>query len=104
MATRAQEVTFAIDVDGVEPNAVTVDGLAQLQLAARRIGSRVVLRNASEELLELVTFMGLAEILVDERGSLGIEPGRQAEEREEGRRVQEERQLDDPAARDLEHL
>jgi hypothetical protein len=104
MATRAQEVTFAIDVDGVEPNAVTVDALAQLQLAARRIGGRVVLRNASQELLELVTFMGLAGILVDDRRALRLEPSRQSEEREERRRVQEERQLDDPAVRDLKHL
>ena len=55
-------LTFAIDVcDGAElPDAVTVDALARLQLAARRLSCRLVLRNASPELLELVAFMGLA--------------------------------------------
>ena len=51
------------DVRGVEPDAVTVDALARLQLAARRHGCRVRLRNASVELLELVRFMGLADVL-----------------------------------------
>jgi hypothetical protein len=51
------------DVRGVEPDAVTVDALARLQLAARRHGCRVRLRHASPELLELVRFMGLADVL-----------------------------------------
>jgi ABC-type transporter Mla MlaB component len=53
------------DVSGVEPDAVTVDALARLQLAARRRGCRVLLRNASPELLELVAFMGLRDVLPD---------------------------------------
>jgi ABC-type transporter Mla MlaB component len=53
------------DVHGVEPDAVTVDALCRLQLAARRYGCRVRLRHASDELLELVAFMGLSEILAD---------------------------------------
>jgi ABC-type transporter Mla MlaB component len=53
------------DVRGVEPDAVTVDALARLQLAARRRGCRVRLRNASPALLDLVTFMGLTEVLTD---------------------------------------
>ena len=48
---------------GVEPDAVAVDAVARLQLAARRHGSRVRLRNASKELLELVAFVGLADVL-----------------------------------------
>ena len=51
------------DVSGVEPDAVTADALARLQLAARRHGCRVRLRNASSELLELVAFMGLSDVL-----------------------------------------
>ena len=55
---------FALcDVSGVEPDAVTVDALARLHLAARRHGCRVQLRNASNELRELVAFMGLTEVL-----------------------------------------
>ena len=51
------------DVQGVEPDAVTVDALARLQLAARRAGCCVRLRNASDELLELVALMGLSDVL-----------------------------------------
>ncbi len=51
------------DVGGVEPDAVTVDALARLQLAARRHGCQVRLRGASSELLELVAFMGLSNVL-----------------------------------------
>jgi ABC-type transporter Mla MlaB component len=51
------------DVAGVEPDAVTVDALARLQLAARRRGCQVRLRGASSELLELVDFMGLKNVL-----------------------------------------
>jgi ABC-type transporter Mla MlaB component len=51
------------DVRGVEPDAVTVDALARLQLAARRHRCRVILRNASAELLDLVAFVGLEDVL-----------------------------------------
>jgi ABC-type transporter Mla MlaB component len=51
------------DVHGVEADGVTVEALARLQLAARRHGCRVLLRNASQELLELVAFMGLRDVL-----------------------------------------
>jgi ABC-type transporter Mla MlaB component len=53
------------DVGWVEPNAVTIDALARLQLAARRHGCRVRLRNASIELRELVAFMGLNDVLAE---------------------------------------
>jgi hypothetical protein len=51
------------DVCGVAPDAVTVDALARLQLAARRTGCQVRLRNASDELLDLVSFLGLEDVL-----------------------------------------
>jgi len=53
------------DVTGVDPDAVTVDALARLQLAAQRHGCQVRLRNGSGELLELLTFMGLRDVLPD---------------------------------------
>jgi ABC-type transporter Mla MlaB component len=53
------------DVSGIEPDAVTVDALARLQLAARRSGCQVRLRNASRGLRELVAFMGLRDVLPD---------------------------------------
>ena len=52
-------------VDGVDADAVTVDALARLQLAARRHRCQVRLRGASDELLELVAFMGLSDVLPD---------------------------------------
>ena len=55
--------TAFCDVRGVEPDAVMVDALARLQLGASRHGCRVHLRNASDELLELVAFMGLEDVL-----------------------------------------
>jgi ABC-type transporter Mla MlaB component len=55
------------DVAGVEPNAVTVDALARLQVAASRRGCRVHLENASDALRELVAFMGLEDVLVEVR-------------------------------------
>ena len=51
------------DVRGVEPDAVTVDALARLQLAAHRDGRKVRLQNASPQLLELVEFMALDDVL-----------------------------------------
>ena len=58
------EVAYC-EVDGIQPDAVTVDALARLQLAARRCACRVRLRGASKELRELVAFMGLADVLTD---------------------------------------
>ena len=51
------------DVTGIDPDAVTVDALARLQLAAQRLGRRVQLGNASDDLLELVAFMGLEDVV-----------------------------------------
>lgn len=53
------------DVGGVAADAVTVDALARLQLAARAHGCVVRLRNPSPELRELVAFMGLADVLAE---------------------------------------
>jgi ABC-type transporter Mla MlaB component len=53
------------DVRGVVADAVAVDALARLQLAARRHGCQVRLRHASSELLELLAFMGLRDVLPD---------------------------------------
>jgi ABC-type transporter Mla MlaB component len=50
------------DVRGVGPDAVTADALARLQLAARRYGCRVRLHRASNDLLDLVAFMGLSDV------------------------------------------
>lgn len=51
------------DVRGVEADAVAVDALARMQLAARRNGCAVQLSGCSEPLRELVAFMGLRDVL-----------------------------------------
>jgi ABC-type transporter Mla MlaB component len=51
------------DVRGLEPDAVTVDALCRLQVAARRHRCQVRLRHVSSELRELVAFMGLRDVL-----------------------------------------
>jgi hypothetical protein len=51
------------DVTGVQATAATVDALARLALGLKRQGARLQLRHASTELVELIAFMGLAEVL-----------------------------------------
>jgi anti-anti-sigma regulatory factor len=82
---------IVVDLSAFPPDAVTVDALARLQLAARRAGRRLQLRNASNDLQKLIAFVGLDRVL-------RVEPGREAEEREQRLGVEEERELDDPAA------
>lgn len=52
------------DVGGIAADAVSVDALARFALAARRHGCRIELRRASDELRDLIAFMGLADVLV----------------------------------------
>jgi hypothetical protein len=71
----------------VDPDAATIDALARLQLMARRLGCRVLLRDACGELQQLLAFAGLADVLPL---VLRVETSRQTEEREQARRVEEE--------------
>lgn len=53
----------------VAADAVAIDALARLALAARRHGVPVCLSGASDEMLALVALIGLAEVLrVEPRG------------------------------------
>jgi ABC-type transporter Mla MlaB component len=54
------------DVGSVPSDAVTIEALALLQLAARRRGCRIHLRGASDELRSLVAFLGLSDVLPEE--------------------------------------
>jgi hypothetical protein len=80
------------DVAGVShPDLRTIEALARVGLIARRLGTGIRLRGASVELLELLAFCGLpVELILEGEG--------EAEEREEARRVQEERDPGDPIA------
>ena len=66
----------------------TVGVLARLQLAARRAGIELRLRRAPSELVDLIALCGLTD-------ALRVEPERQAEAREDGGSVEEERELGD---------
>jgi hypothetical protein len=82
--------TIVCDVRALAPDAAALDALARLQLAARRLGLEIRLRHASSELLGLLAFVGLSEVL-------RVETGGQPEEREERLGAEKERELDDPA-------
>ena len=67
---------IACEVHGVEPDAVTVDALARLQLAGRPPRLPCPAAHASRELRELVAFMGLTDVLPVARNGLAVEAGR----------------------------
>jgi hypothetical protein len=54
---------LALDVSGIPVDAHSVDALARLQLTACRHGLKLVLRDGSAELYELIELMGLADVL-----------------------------------------
>ena len=81
----------------------TVDALARVQLVARRHGCQVRLRRASSELRELLGLVGLREILPCGPGS-GLQAGRETEEGEDPRGIEEERDPADPPVGELHDL
>ena len=66
----------------------TVEALARLQLAARRMGLDLRLNVVSRELRDLIQLAGLTQVL-------GVEPRGQPEEREQRVGVEEEGELGD---------
>jgi STAS domain-containing protein len=72
------------------PDAAAIDAIARLQLLARRLGLEICFDGASTELVDLLWLAGLLRV-VPLNGRLGVEPRRQPEQREERRRVEEER-------------
>ena len=81
----------------VEPDLVTVDALARLQLTARRLGRRVVLRGAAAELRDLLELAGLCDVVGVAPNGLRLRLRGQAEEREQPGGVEEEGQPGDSA-------
>ena len=81
----------------------SVEALALLQVAARRRGFHIVIRDASEDLRDLIVLLGLDEVLPCIGGS-GVEPRRQPEQREEPVGLEEEADPGDLPGRDLDDL
>jgi anti-anti-sigma regulatory factor len=86
-----EPTTIVCDIAVLDPDAASIGVLARLQLCARRAGVDVQLRGGSDELRDLIAFVGLDEVL-------RVEPGGQPEEREELVGVEEEGELPDAPA------
>lgn len=71
------------------PELAAIDRLARIQLGARRGGGELRLTQASYELIALIDFAGLADVL-------RVEVQRKPEEWEEPGGVEEEGELADP--------
>ena len=80
-----------------DADLATVEALARLQLIARRLGITVEVRGAPGELRELLEFAGLADVVRCSE-PLAVEAGRQPEQGEELRGVEEEGNPADPIA------
>jgi anti-anti-sigma regulatory factor len=89
MTAQRPDRPIVCDASALTADAGSIDGLARLQLLARRQGAELRLYKVSPELQELLDLCGLGDVL-------GVEVVRQAEEREERLGVEEERQLPDP--------
>jgi hypothetical protein len=76
------------------PDLFDADGLARLQLVARRAGGSIHLRDVSAELVELLDLLGLREVLI---GAALRQMGGEAEDLEQGS-VDEVVVPDDPVA------
>lgn len=88
----AEVASWSVPTSG--PDLATVDGLARLQLAARRLGCSICLQAPPPELEELLELSGLAEMVPRvERNSREL--GREPEGGEETG-VEEVVQTDDP--------
>jgi len=86
------------DIGSIDrPDAATVDALARMQLAARRLGGNVRFRRVSDEMLQLLSFIGLEDVLLAEFDG-GVEPCGQPEEREQCGGPEERVDLADPPA------
>lgn len=81
----------------IDPDAVTVDALARLQLTARRLGCPIRLHNACDRLRELLTLTGLSDVVPVAR-RLPLESGGKSEEREPTPGIEEKADPGDPIA------
>lgn len=96
------------DVDALaDPDAVTIDALARLQLTAQRLGYRVELHRARGALTDLLVLSGLGDVLPCAGwgpSASGFEARGEPEHREQALGVQEEADPDDLPVGDLQDL
>jgi ABC-type transporter Mla MlaB component len=60
-----QNATHVVcEVSGLAADAIAVDALARLHLAARRCGCSVSVEGWSEDLQDLIAFVGLRDVLL----------------------------------------
>lgn len=63
-AADEQDAVVVVEVAGIHaPDVSTLDALARLQLAAKRDGRRLRLRNSNRELQDLLTPAGLRDLI-----------------------------------------
>jgi len=87
-----EAVPIVCDVGAlVHPDVGVVDSLARLHLVAKRLGYRLELLDTPQGLRDMLDLVGV-------RSVLGVEPRRQAEEREEAPGVEEEGDPAEPMA------
>jgi hypothetical protein len=82
-AARATGAAGAAGADAAGADLSMVDGLARLQLAARRLGCSIRLRDGGGGLWELVELAGLAGVVTADVGRLVVEVGGEPESGEE---------------------
>jgi ABC-type transporter Mla MlaB component len=71
---------FTVDCAGFrQPDLATVDALLRLRLMLKRAGEDVVLKNSGPQLSELISLIGVPEVL---ESAPSVETGRETEERE----------------------
>jgi anti-anti-sigma regulatory factor len=61
--SRVSAPSLYLDASVFDPDAITLDVLARIALAAKRVGYRVILYRVSSELEELIELAGLSEVL-----------------------------------------
>jgi ABC-type transporter Mla MlaB component len=88
MTAQRPDRPIVLDVSALPPDAGAIDGLARLQLLAKRQGLELELCKVPDELRALLGLCGLGDVL-------SVEVVGQAEQREERCRVEEERHLGD---------
>ncbi len=79
-----------------EPDAAVLAALTRMQLTARRLNCRMEIHRMRPRLGDLIAYAGLDEVLPVHRGC-GVEPVRQAEQREQPGGVEEVADPPDPA-------